>query len=592
MQALQRSEGLRTNGKRLVLFTQVANVNWSKKRYAFPGFRCDEGHTRCSRLHAFYPHCTAEWYERENQPFLQDVFALPLGSHYNVVMSRLPLRRTLFADDAPTTAQAPNGGSSSLDWEFGDLFPAEVIDLTPQLRSQEARTQFEQGRTTGSLGNGQPGSRGAKVRSSSPLAERFRGPQAAARLATLVDTLDAALDRWWSDNQLPDARVLRDALLALEAGHNLDEGHRTLLLRTALYLRKGLLTALRYQTDPDRTAFVLKESLLDVWHPLPPDVLWRLQQDDPANERWTSALLPELRDELVLATGVQQMLAARAIAVLSGEQPPAGEQAPRLLLRPGLPANNQPAWRRYWSPGRAVLLLLAVAALLLLFQQARAIRPAGMVIIPGGTYALGVAASGAALRSVTLKPFAIDQYEVTINNYRQCVAVGVCLAPLTVASATRPDYYTNPTFALYPMVNLSQSAAAQFCGWLGKRLPTDQEWEIAAGYSPATGRQSRYPWGDLYDRQLANVAEAALGDTRPVGTFQPYGNTPTGLADMAGNVAEWTESPAGDDNSRVIVKGGSYLDGAQAVQVSAKAAVPPDDAAPWLGFRCAADQPD
>ncbi|HMN29249.1 MAG TPA: formylglycine-generating enzyme family protein, partial [Caldilineaceae bacterium] len=353
---------------------------------------------------------------------------------------------------------------------------------------------------------------------------------------------------------------------------------------------KGVLAALRHQNDPERPAFVIKEAILDVWHPLPPDLRWRLKQDDPNSERWGAPLMRELRDELVLTTGVQQMLTSRAITVLSGELPAAGAQTPGLLLRPRLPANNQPAWRRYWSPGRTVLFVLAVATLLLLLQQARAITPTEMVTMPAGAYTLAV--PGSTSQSVSLGPFAIDKYEVTIDNYRQCVMVGVCPAPGSPTSATRPDYWTNPTFDAYPAVNLSQAAAAQFCGWLGKRLPTAQEWEVAASFSPATGRYSRYPWGDLYDSQVANVGGAALGDTRAVGAFAPYGNTPTGLADMAGNVAEWTASIAGNNNAGVIVKGGSYQDGAQAVQVSAEATIPPDEVAPWLGFRCAAHQPN
>jgi formylglycine-generating enzyme required for sulfatase activity len=60
---------------------------------------------------------------------------------------------------------------------------------------------------------------------------------------------------------------------------------------------------------------------------------------------------------------------------------------------------------------------------------------------------------------------------------------------------------------------------------------------------------------------------------------------------MAGNVAEWTASPAPDEPGAFLIKGGSFLDGAHGVQVNATASAPQEDAAPWLGFRCAVDLP-
>jgi formylglycine-generating enzyme required for sulfatase activity len=192
---------------------------------------------------------------------------------------------------------------------------------------------------------------------------------------------------------------------------------------------------------------------------------------------------------------------------------------------------------------------------------------------------------------VTLARFALDRTEVTNANYRQCTNVGRCPLPDSPASAGQSTDFADPMYDLYPVVNVSWQAAGQFCAWLDKRLPSAEEWEVAASFSPATGRQYRYPWGDLYEAQMVNAGPATLARTQPVATFQPYGNSPSGLADMAGNVAEWTASSTDTGDDLKIVKGGSYLDDPEGVLVSAARLVAPEEAKPWLGFRCAADQP-
>jgi formylglycine-generating enzyme required for sulfatase activity len=426
------------------------------------------------------------------------------------------------------------------------------------------------------------------------LATGFQGENGQRRFAALVDDLDKALDRWWSDNALPAKPLLREGLLALEAGHDLDEGHRTLLLRAALAHGKGLLTALRHQTDPERTGFLIKEAVLDVWSPLSPVTLWRLKQEDPQSGPWVTALTRELEDELVAAKGVQRELAARALATLTGKRPPTttSERTAirlRALLRSESALAPKEQRRSYWSPGRLVVLL--VLALLVIFAVLLPGRPVlpGSVLIAGGEYTLPQETSSAAPRTVTLTPFAIDRWEVTNANYRQCVLVGQCPAPHTSESATRPDYWTNPAYDDYPVVHVPWAAAQQFCGWLGKRLPTADEWQVAASVAPVTGLTQRYPWGDLYQPQVANLRETLLGDTQPVGAFSPFGDSPAGLADMAGNVAEWTATPATDGDDRYVVKGGAYVDGAETAWTGAVISLAANSATPTVGFRCAAD---
>jgi formylglycine-generating enzyme required for sulfatase activity len=73
------------------------------------------------------------------------------------------------------------------------------------------------------------------------------------------------------------------------------------------------------------------------------------------------------------------------------------------------------------------------------------------------------------------------------------------------------------------------------------RLPTEAEWEKAAGWDAAAGRKRVYAWGDEWDEAKANVASSNIGLPSAVGIF-PAGAAPCGALDMTGNVWEWTVS--------------------------------------------------
>jgi len=114
---------------------------------------------------------------------------------------------------------------------------------------------------------------------------------------------------------------------------------------------------------------------------------------------------------------------------------------------------------------------------------------------------------------------------------------------------TEPRFWRDARFnhPSQPVVGVSWYEARAYCGWLAAqtglavRLPTEVEWEAAAG-----GRDGRrYPWGEAWDRLRANVYETRVKRASPVGAFA-VGDTPEGIADLAGNVAEWTTSLFGE----------------------------------------------
>jgi formylglycine-generating enzyme len=105
----------------------------------------------------------------------------------------------------------------------------------------------------------------------------------------------------------------------------------------------------------------------------------------------------------------------------------------------------------------------------------------------------------------------------------------------------------------HPVVHLAYEDAQRYASWAGKALPTEAEWELAAGGGE---ERSAFPWGADPEAGLANCwrgdfpwrPEPGYGRTTPVGSFPP---NPLDLFDMTGNVFEWT--------SDLVSKGGSFV---------------------------------
>lgn len=203
---------------------------------------------------------------------------------------------------------------------------------------------------------------------------------------------------------------------------------------------------------------------------------------------------------------------------------------------------------------------------------------------------------------VRLSAFWLDRTEVSVADYRRCVALRRC-SPIPYSEGARR--FDVPTF---PATLVRHRDAEAFCKFRGARLPTEAEHERAM--RGPTGR--RYPWGNVYNSRAANHGRLGLDRTdesdgfaelAPVGSF-PQGRTPDGILDLAGNAAEWVHDrfapgyadaeavdPRGPSSSSAtserVVRGGSYVTAGPWLRGAARDAAEPDSRAPHVGFRCA-----
>ncbi len=233
-----------------------------------------------------------------------------------------------------------------------------------------------------------------------------------------------------------------------------------------------------------------------------------------------------------------------------------------------------------------------------------------MIKIKGGTNVIGPDdedPSGASPRGeVTVGDFYTDRYEVTIGEYAKFLNAGghdgyywedMASPDWCGIIKNREGAYTVvPGKEFYPVCLIKIEGAKAYAQWVGKRLPTEYEWEIAA-----RGSEERlYPWGnEKPDITRANF-DYHIGHTVPVGSY-PMGKTPEGVYDMAGNVNEmidkiWKEYPWGkriEDFDKPYVnplcRGGAWTSPDNFLKATYRDVVKSQFMAPLVGFRCAKD---
>jgi serine/threonine-protein kinase len=203
-------------------------------------------------------------------------------------------------------------------------------------------------------------------------------------------------------------------------------------------------------------------------------------------------------------------------------------------------------------------------------------------------------------RLVNLDAFWIDATEVTNKQYRPCIDAQVC-SPKVDAGDDWRIYNNDSKYDDYPAVFVDWKNASAYCEWVGRRLPTEAEWEKAAR---GTDGQI-YPWGSgAPNNDLLNY-NGKINFPTAVKSY-PDGVSPYGAYDMAGNVLEWVSdwysdayysiapllNPLGPESgTRHIGRGGSNNSGADVVRSAYRFHVAPNFFGQLTyndgGFRCA-----
>lgn len=220
-----------------------------------------------------------------------------------------------------------------------------------------------------------------------------------------------------------------------------------------------------------------------------------------------------------------------------------------------------------------------------------------MIRIPAGTYIVGSSQSeieqvssqwNAKIdmftdelerRQVTISEFLIDAHEVTNAEYYDFM------------EATRyppPPHWTDGFYPAgtdtHPVTFITWDDAAAYAQWAGKRLPTNDEWEVAS-----RGRAGNvFPWGASYSNQQVNLNYAQDGIAE-VGSSRDDVSE-FGVYDMGGNVMEWTMTQYGGDREFFVVKGGSWVSEPFVARGANQTPSHVDYRLDHLGFRCVKSQ--
>ena len=202
-------------------------------------------------------------------------------------------------------------------------------------------------------------------------------------------------------------------------------------------------------------------------------------------------------------------------------------------------------------------------------------------------------------KTIDLPTYEIDDKEVTVGRYQTCVEADAC-EPVDYKSC---EVWTHQGLQVAlrvpkamrestrPVVCVTRKDAKNFCEWAGGSLPSADQWEKAA----RGGKGTLFPWGDSWSSDLANWGEMDIARTYIVGELDGYewtappgsfpkGKSEYGLYDVAGNVAEWTDT---DDQLKGEARGGSWASTPFDLRTTKRLFLDADDRRTDVGFRCA-----
>ncbi len=248
-----------------------------------------------------------------------------------------------------------------------------------------------------------------------------------------------------------------------------------------------------------------------------------------------------------------------------------------------------------------------------------------MILIPSGEFWMGsddgpeIPDNERPPHAVNLPAFYIARYPITQAQYCEFIEQTKSPVPPELGWVLAGvGHQPAEDRKQHPVVGITWDDAIRYCEWLSRtterryRLPSEAEWEKAAGWDSTRQHKRRYPWSDDFDPQCCNSAERATGGTTRVGQYSPQGDSAYGCSDMSGNVWEWTTTiwggrrdspqfrypyrrddlrdalePARPAREMRVCRGGSYLEPAARVTCTARSPQWADSRSSQRGFRVA-----
>lgn len=217
-----------------------------------------------------------------------------------------------------------------------------------------------------------------------------------------------------------------------------------------------------------------------------------------------------------------------------------------------------------------------------------------LVAVPAGEFTMG---ANDASHIVSISDYWIYSTKVTNQQYALCVELGKC----TSSDLENNPNYTEKSRANDPVVGVTYDQAAAYCSFVNGRLPTEAEWEKAAGNPNGT----QYPWGDTAPTcDLVNFNNC-VGSTNNVIEYTE-GTSSYGGFDFLGNAFEWVadwydadyyvnspqENPTGPATGTArSLRSSSFSSTADQISIQSRASEDPSNHRPDIGFRCVVEDP-
>ena len=237
-----------------------------------------------------------------------------------------------------------------------------------------------------------------------------------------------------------------------------------------------------------------------------------------------------------------------------------------------------------------------------------------LLLVPAGPFVRGSKADEGhdnerPQKKIKISGFYIDKTEVSTAQYLRCVEAGKCQQPAWAEPGCKYNLKTGrkKTYVGFvgkrqPIVGVDWDDADAYCRWVGRRLPTEAEWEKAA--RGIDGRT--YPWGSkpptcaraAFDRGEGNHCRKKTAQV----TAYRRGRSPYGALNMAGNVWEWVadrnddryyekapdkDPPGPSTGDDRVMRGGSWNTVQNGLRCAYRITYVPAWRSRDLGFRCA-----